>query len=234
MHSVGMPLVRLWWGLIALGCCKDLQMPAELIPEENLPSGIEKIGVGSDLYEAVNQGGAQLARGLASRFTKDGVEFADGTVFPADIVVFATGWHQSISFLSQELQNKIAGAGYVRLFRHILPPTAQNIGFLGYASSFACQLTSEIGAHWLSEHFLGSLALPSADEMNQEIDRAHAWANDKLPNRGTEGFIGLHISHYVDDLMTDMGLPVRRVNSFFGEHFGIFRASRYASLAGER
>ena len=234
MHSMGRPLVRLWWGLIALGWRKDLQMPAELIPEESLPSGIEKIGVGSDLYDAVNEGAAQLVRGSVSRFTKDGVELADGKVFPADVVVFATGWHQSISFLSQELQNKIAGAGYVRLFRHILPPTAQKIGFVGYASSFACQLTSEIGAHWLSEHFLGSLTLPSVDEMNQEIDRVHAWANDKLPNRGTEGFIGPHISHYIDDLMTDMGLPVRRVNGFFGEYFGIFRASRYASLVDER
>ena len=123
---------------------KDLQMPAELIPEENLPSGIEKIGVGSDLYDAVNKGAARLARGSVSRFTKDGVELADGTVLPADVVVFATGWRQRISFMSRELQNEIAGDGYVRLFRQILPPKAQDIGFVGYASSFACQLTSEM------------------------------------------------------------------------------------------
>ena len=70
--------------------------------------------------------------------------------------------------------------------------------------------------------------------MNQEIDRVHAWADEHLPNRGTEGFVGPYISPYVDDLMTDMGLPVRRVKSFVGEYFGIFRASRYAGLAEER
>jgi hypothetical protein len=234
MHSAGKPLVRLWWGVIALGWRKDLQMPAALIPEEKLPSGIEKIGVGSRLYKAVNEGTAQLARGSVSRFTKDAVELGDGTVVPADTVVFATGWHQSISFLSAELQREIAGDGYIRLFRQILPPTAQNIGFVGYASSFACQLTAEIGAHWLSEHFLGSLAIPSVDEMNREIDRVHAWADENLPNRGTEGFVGPLVSNYVDDLITDLGLPVRRVNSFFGEYFGVFRASRYANLADER
>ena len=234
MHSVGRPLVRLWWGLIALGWRKDLRMPAELIPVEKLPAGIEKIGVGSDLYDALHAGTAQVVRGSVNRFTNDGVELADGTALPADVVIFATGWHQSIAFLSEELQKEIADDGYIRLFRQILPPTTQDIGFVGYASSFACQLTAEIGAHWLSEHFLGSFALPPADEMNREIDRVHAWADDHLPNRGTEGFVGPHISHYVDDLMTDMGLPVRRVKSFFGEHFGIYRASRYAGLADER
>ena len=236
MHSLGRPLVRLWWGLIALGWRKDHQMPAELIPEETLPAGIEKAGVGSELYDAVNKGAAQPVRGSVSGFTTDGVELADGTVLPSDVVIFATGWRQRVAFLSQELQDEIVGDGYNRLYRQILPPTVQRLGFVGYASSFACQLTAEIGAHWLSEHFLGGLRLPSVDEMNQEIDRVHAWADEHLPNRGTEGFVGPYLSPYVDDLMTDMGLPVRRVKSFVGEYFGIFRASRprYAGLAEER
>ena len=45
--------------------------------------------------------------------------------------------------------------------------------------------------------------------MNEQIDRVHAWAEQNFPNRGAEGFIGPHMSHYVDDLMTDMGLPLR-------------------------
>ncbi len=209
-------------------------MPAELSPEEKLPSGIEKVGVGSDLYDAVNDDTARVVRGTVSRLTKDGVELADGTVLPADVVIFATGWNQSISFLHEALQNEIAPDGYIRLFRQILPPMVQNLGFVGHASSFACQLTAEIGAHWLSEHFLGALELPSTDEMNREIDRVHAWADESLPNRGAEGFIGPYVSHYVDDLIRDMGLRVRRVHGFFGEYFGIFRASRYAGLSEER
>jgi dimethylaniline monooxygenase (N-oxide forming) len=234
LHSVGKPLVWLWWKLIGLGWRKDLQIPPGMIPEDKLPSGIEKIGVGGDFYAVVNAGKARAVCGSLSRFTENGIELTDGTVLPADVVVFATGWHQTISFLSKELQSEIAGEGYIRLFRTLLPPTAPNLGFIGYASSVACQLTAEIGAHWLSEHFLGSLALPSVEQMNQEIDQVHAWAEEHLPMRGTEGFIGPYLSPYVDELMRDMRLPTRRERKFRTEYFGPFRASRYAGLTEER
>jgi len=209
-------------------------MPPALIPEERLPLGIEKAGVGSDFYEVVNAGKAKTVRGEISEFQEDGVKLSDGTLLPADVVIFATGWNQSVAFLSEELQREIVRDGYSRLYRQILPPAVQNLGFVGYASSFACQLTAEIGAHWLSEHFLGSLTLPSEENMNEEIDRVHAWAEREFPNRGTEGFIGPNLSHYVDELMTDLGLPLRREKSVLAEYFGPFRASRYAGLADER
>jgi len=234
MHTVGKPLVWLWWTLTALGWRKDLQMPAELIPKEKLPSGIEKIGVGSDFYEVVNAGKAHAIQGEIVQFRENSIELSNGSVLSADVVVFATGWHQSVAFLSEELQKEVVVDGHARLYRQVLPPTVQNLGFIGQASSFACQLTAEIGAHWLSELFLGSLALPTPEEMNNEIDRVHEWAETYLPNRGTEGFIGPHMSHYVDDLMTDMGLPLRREKGFFAEYFGPVRGSRYAGLADER
>lgn len=234
MHSIGRPLIWLWWRLIGLGWKKDLGIPSNLVPTEKLPSGVEKLGVGSDFYEVVNEGKAQAIRGTAKQFTSNGIILDDGTELPADVVVFATGWQQSLSVLSKELQHEITGQGYIRLYRRILPPSVQNIGFIGQASSIACQLTAEIGAHWLSEHLLGSLELPSVDEMNSEIDKAHAWADEYLPNRGTEGFVGPYLSHYVDELIREMGLPLRRNKGFFSEYFGPFRGSRYAELAAER
>jgi hypothetical protein len=50
----------------------------------------------------------------------------------------------------------------------------------------------------------------------------------------TEGFIGPYLSPYVDELMRDMRLPVRRSPGLFTEHFGLFRASGYAGLTAER
>ena len=70
--------------------------------------------------------------------------------------------------------------------------------------------------------------------MNEEINQAHAWADANLPNRGTEGFVGPHISHYVDDLMGDMGLATRRLDKFVAEYLTAFRASRFAGLGEER
>jgi cation diffusion facilitator CzcD-associated flavoprotein CzcO len=233
-HSAGKPLIRLWWGLISFAWPKDLKMPANMTPDDRLPAGIEKTGVGGEIYAAVNNGTADAICGSLKRFTPDGVELEQGNKLSADIVIFATGWQQNLSFLSEQLRKQIAPAGYPRLFRHILPPSVTNIGFIGYASSFASQLTAEIGAHWLSEQFLGNLALPSVDDMNKEIERAHAWADLYLPNRGTEDFVGPYISHYVDDLMVDMGLETKRTGSVAKEYLTAFRASRYAGLADER
>ena len=233
-HTAGKPLIRLWWALISFAWPKDLKMPPVLKPDERLPAGIEKIGVGGEIYAAVNNGTANAICGSIKRFTPDGVELEQGENLSADIVIFATGWQQNLSFLGEQLRKQIAPAGYPRLFRHILPPSVTNIGFVGYASSFACQLTAEIGAHWLSEQFLGNLVLPSVDEMNEEIDLAHTWADLNLPNRGTEDFVGPYISHYVDDLMVDMGLETRRTGSVVKEYLTAFRASRFAGLADER
>jgi cation diffusion facilitator CzcD-associated flavoprotein CzcO len=233
-HGAGKPLIRLWWGLISFAWPKDLKMPPVMTPDERLPAGIEKIGVGGEIFAAVNNGSADAICGSIKRFTMDGVELDQGAKLSADVVIFATGWQQNLSFLDEQLRDQIAPAGYPRLFRHILPPSVTNIGFVGYASSFACQLTAEIGAHWLSEQFLGNLDLPSVDEMNQEIDLAHSWADLHLPNRGTEDFVGPYISHYVDDLMVDMGLETRRTGSVMKEYLTAFRASRFAGVAGER
>lgn len=234
MQSIGKPLVRTWWALIALGWKKDLQMPKTLEPAEKPPEGLEKIGVGDDFYRAVNNGDANAVCGSIEKFYKDGVELADGTKLPANVVVFATGWQQDFSFLAEEIREQLIGDGYYRLYRQILLPTIQNIGFIGYASSYSCTVTSEIAAHWLSEHFLGSLELPSVEQMNDEIDRVHQWSETYLPYRGTEGFIGPFIPQYVDELMGDLKHRKKRMKGFFAENFSAFRASRYVDLAEER
>ena len=234
MHSVGKPLVRIWWGLLAFAWSKDLKMPRALRPEQPLPAGLDHAGVGGDFYAAVNDGSADERRGSIKRFLPGRVELEDGESLPADIVIFATGWQQSLSFLSEELRNEIAGEGYPRLFRQILPPTVPNIGFIGYASSFSNTLTSEIGAHWLSEHYVGSLRLPTVDALNAMIDRAHEWADSNMPDRGAEGWLGPYFLHYVDELITDMGLETKRARGFVREYLTMYRASRFAGLGDER
>jgi len=234
MQSVGKPLVLAWWALTALGWKKDLQMPTQFEPAEQLPDGLEKTGVGDDFYRAFNDGDAHAACGAIRRFHSNGVELEDGTRLPADVVVFATGWQQDFSFLNKDICEMVVGNGHYRLYRQILPPLIQNIGFVGYASSFSCTVTSEIAAHWLSEHFLGSLEQPSVNRMYEEIDAVHQWSENYLPNRGTEGFIGPFICQYIDDLLGDLKLRKKRHNGFFVENFTAFRASRYAGLSEER
>ena len=50
------------------------------------------------------------------------------------------------------------------------------LGFIGYASSTACQLTSDVAAHWLSQFYRGELALPAAAEMEWTAWKVrHRW-----------------------------------------------------------
>jgi cation diffusion facilitator CzcD-associated flavoprotein CzcO len=233
-HRLGKPLIWIWWKFTETGWRNDLKIPSVLNPEETLPVGLEKVGVGGDFYSVYNDGLAKAIRGSIKRFTKDGIELNDDSIVKADLVIFATGWKQDIPFLSNELRKEIYDKGYIWLYRHILPPTVPNLGFIGQASSFASQLTFEIGAHWLSEYFLGSLQIPSVEKMNSEIDYIHKWANNNLANRGSEGFIGPFISCYVDDLLDEMGLSTKREKGFIREYFTLFSPSRIAGLANER
>ena len=228
------PVARLWWGLLSVIWPKELNMPDAMKPEEKLPHDFEQIGVGDDFYKVANNGAAALKKGSIKRFESRAIELDTGERLPPDVVIFATGWTQTINFLSTKLQQEIAPSGRLNLYRQILPPTFQNIGFVGNASSIACQFTAEIGAHWLSEHFLGSLKLPSTEDMERDIERMHNWANAKLPSRGPETFIGPYLVHYMNDLLEDMGCGKKRAIPFLKDFFGPFFPSRFADLAGAR
>jgi hypothetical protein len=93
-----------------------------------------------------------------------------------------------------------------------------NLGFIGYASSTACQLTSEVGAHWLSQCFRGELHLPSAADMSREVARVLEWAGAVFPARSNGYFVGPYVSHYLDELLRDMKLPSKQAGNVFAEY----------------
>lgn len=105
--------------------------------------------------------------------------------------------------------------GCLRLYRHILPPQQPSLGFIGYASSTACQLTSKIAAHWLSQAFQGELTLGTVAEMEHEISQVLQWAAEIFPARSQGYFIGPYVAHYLDDLLRDIGLSCRQTSNFF-------------------
>jgi hypothetical protein len=127
---------------------------------------------------------------------------------------------QTLPFLVPELASAVLHDGHFRLYRHILPPTEQRLGFIGYASSTACPLTAEISAHWLSQTFSRGQRLPTVHEMEAEIQRVHAWLTEVFPGRPHGYFLGPYLMHHIDDLLTDMGLPTQRTRNVFTEYLG--------------
>jgi dimethylaniline monooxygenase (N-oxide forming) len=235
LHGPGKILTQLFWWVASLLFRSLLRMPAVMVPNQRLPLGLENVGVAPEFYAVARQGRLNLRRDSIMAFGDgDEVLLAGGDCVAADTVVFATGWRQTLPFLTPELASAVMRDGRFRLYRHILAPTEPRLGFIGYASSTACQLTAEIAAHWLSQTFCGELTPPTVDEMEAEIQRVHAWLADMLPARSQGFFVGPCVAHYVDDLLTDMGVPTRRTRNVFTEYLGEFTPARYCDVTEQR
>lgn len=233
-RRIAAPLLWLWWRFQGWLVARLAGMPADMVPDRPLPGGIENIGIGDEPYRTLRQGLVQTRRaGIASFVGGDRVCLDTGEVIAADVLVLATGWRQQIPFLDADLRQQVQCNGAFALYRRILPPRERRLGFVGYASSSACPLTSEVAAHWLAQCFRGELALPDTAAMEQEIARVRQWTAEVFPARSEGYFIGAYIAHYADELMRDMGLPPRR-GGRLREYLAPFWPRRYATLAQER
>jgi cation diffusion facilitator CzcD-associated flavoprotein CzcO len=235
LHGPMQGFVRLWWRGWSRVIRRFLNIPAVLVPDAALPAGFENIGIGGEFYEALNLGKLDLRRARIARFVgADSLYLDTGETVEADVVVLATGWSQGFAFLAHDLLSLVRRHGRLWLYRHILPPQEPHVGFIGYASSTACQLTSEVAAHWLSQCFRGELNLPSSAEMDREIARVLKWTNEVFPARSEGYFVGPYLAHYLDDLLHDMNLPRRRAGNVFSEYFAPLWPHRYQHLAEQR
>lgn len=234
-RRVSAALIRAWRTGLSRLVPRLVGMPAHMVPETPITSGAENIGIGETFYEALRQGLARAERAGIQGFSgEDRLRLDTGEEVEADVVIFATGWRQDVAVLEPELRRTVHRDGEFRLYRQILPPGEPRLGLVGYASSANSPLTSEIGAHWLSQCFRGELDLPDAAGMEREVDRVRAWRRTVFPGRGEGYFIGGYVVSYVDELMRDMGLPVRRAGNPLSEYLGPIWAERYRGVTDER
>jgi dimethylaniline monooxygenase (N-oxide forming) len=235
LRRLGAPLLWLYRRMISRLVVRLVGIPDDMVPDRSPHSGAENIGIGEAFYQVLRQGLVQARRTQNVSFAgKDRVQLDSGEQLPADIVICATGWCQNLAFLDAGLRQEIEVNGRFQLYRHILPPQEQHLGFVGYASSANCPLLSELAAHWLSQCFRGELALPSANEMAEEIERVLQWTREVFPKRPEGYFIGAFVAHYADDLLRDMGLRTRRTESLLSEYLMPLWADRYKGLTKER
>ena len=235
LRAVGAPLLSAMWRARSRRVARLNGIPATMVPDRPLPEGIESVGIGGEFYDALREGRVTARRASIASFTgARSIRLDTGEEIAADLVVCATGWRRNVSFLDPELSREVHKDGSFRLYRHILPPGNPHLGFVGYASSTACPLLSEISAHWLSQCFRGELALPDESEMEREIARVIRWARRTFPACAEGHFIGAYVAHYADALMRDMGLPRRRTGSVLSEYSAPIWSERYRQLAEER
>jgi hypothetical protein len=163
-------------------------------------------------------------------YTDKGLRLATGEEVAADVIVFATGHHKVFPFLDSSVRVH-DDDGRLRLYRGIVPPGADRLGFVGFRQVFNNIMGMELTAHWLTRHFRATLrTTPGEQGMREAIDARLAWQEQVLPGSGGYDF-GPYDIHCADELLHDMGLPSRRAGNLLAEYLlpgGV--AHRYAGL----
>jgi glycine/D-amino acid oxidase-like deaminating enzyme len=191
----------------------------DLLPAGTIEDIVKNaIGLVTDgFYEGVAAGRIAVHRDRTIKrlLEKDGAphaELSDGTVLRADLVVCATGYRQSLPFLDDELVARLRDErGNFRLYRQIHPVDVARLSFAGYNSSFFSPLNAETAALWIAAQLSGSLELPSADAMREQVAARIAFMDGATGGHHCHGTKIIPFSlHNVDEVLDDLGLNLGR------------------------
>lgn len=182
----------------------------EATPEAPLPSGVVRTGVYPDGFvDALERGAITPVRTTIERFDRDGLRLGTGECLPADAVIFGTGFRRDVPFLPADL-DCWTDDGRFRAYRSIVPPSTDDLGFVGFRQTFANFLSMEVSAHWLAAYFREALpSMPTRAEMRDAVDRRLAWQTETMTL--SDGFeFGPYVLHAVDELLHDLGVSPDR------------------------
>jgi len=177
-----------------------------------------ELSVESDgFFEKVRNREITAIKGEISAFHPKGITVPGAGDLELDTVIFGTGFAQTLPFLPDPLVAQLTDSeGNYLLYRNILPLSIPALAFVGYNSSFFCNLTSEIAALWLCEYLEGRLQLPAKSEQESQIKDHLAWRKQFRQNAlyRNASVYPFNIT-YVDWLLKDMNarLPLKALLS---------------------
>lgn len=206
---------------------------AGMLPETDITDLLYgELSVESDgFYQKVREQRIIPLRSEIAGFYEQGVQLANREIVQLDTVIFGTGFQQTIPFFSEELIRKFTDAdGNYLLHRNILPVRVPALAFVGYNTSFYCNLTSEIAALWLCEYLDGQINLPPKAAMDAQILDHLNWRKQFRPNGlfKNAGVYPFNLT-YVDWLLADMQarLPL---GALLSEWLKVVEPSNYAPV----
>ncbi|HEY9694376.1 MAG TPA: NAD(P)-binding domain-containing protein [Oculatellaceae cyanobacterium] len=216
LHSIGKPLVWLFWRNVETLLRLQLGLDScGMKPDYHIDDLECSVSVASPgFFKYIRAGKIKPIKTSIARFIPGGVELANGQQVLADVVIFGTGFTQSIPFLQEQYRRMLIDEeGIFQLYRHLIHPEIPQMGFVGYNSSFFSQLTSEVGAWWLLDYVNGKLSLPSTEEMYQEIADELDWMKTRFPTVVVGGnclatFSFRHIEQLIKDMDTSHKLKI--------------------------
>jgi dimethylaniline monooxygenase (N-oxide forming) len=188
---------------------------ADLMPEQSIEyDGFSNSTMlpKAEFFEYIHEGKLGAHRAGISSFTEDGVILSNGQTVLCDTVILATGWKTDYGFLSEDIRKRMAFSedGYY-LYRQIVHPDVPNAAFIGSnAVTYINILTHNLQARWLAELLRGTHELPTRQDMKTHIAAMTAWKRRIVPpSTSRAATLHLHMQHYHDDLLRDMGLSHR-------------------------
>ncbi|MFD1160739.1 flavin-containing monooxygenase [Roseovarius aestuarii] len=222
LHTVGYPLPWLFWRVVEMLLRIQQKLGTRIANGDTL---IPVHPIDYDAYsevtmvprpgfiESISAGEISAHRSGLRRFTENELILEDGDTLSVDCVVFGTGWKTGFGFLPKDLRIALGEEpDGIYLYRHILHPDAPNLAFVGRASSFMSVTTFSLQARWLSEVVARNVTLPSKGDMLAAIASLRHWKQSWMPDGAARSAtLLLHMTHYHDELLLDMGAdPLRK------------------------
>ncbi|HEX6036982.1 flavin-containing monooxygenase [Longimicrobium sp.] len=239
LHTVGAPGVWLFWrGVEALLTATYGLGAAGMVPEERIEDVVScALSLETEgMYDAVRDGRLDARRAGIRALHPGEVELDTGERLPADVVILGTGFRQGVPFLDEDARRTVQDAdGVFHLYRNLVHPDVPRLAFVGYNSSLYSQLTSEIGARWVSRLWTGELRLPPRDAMLDDVRARWEWLRAHRPQGTASGTCVIPFNfHYIDDLLRDLGArTVRRPLNRVAEWMMPVDPRNYAGLKAE-
>ncbi len=183
-----------------------------------------------EVYKLMQHGKILNRQSQIKSFSENGITLENGEQIDCDVVIFGTGYSSNYDFLPETFKKSKEDDG-VYLYRHIIHPDIPNMAFIGRAATFSNSLTSHLASAWLVNLLKGKFQLPNRDDMLAEIEAIKNWKRSFMPaisSRAT--VIKLHMIHFHDELLRDMGInPYRKKNRIL-ELFSDYRPIDYSEI----
>jgi hypothetical protein len=226
VHTLGRPLIWFWWRLVELLLRFQCRLGSKFGTRESLMPD-EPVEIGSfgeptmlprpEFYRLIRKGAIQARKTGVSAFTPSEIILESGERVSADLVVLGTGWRTDYAFLPKPVRTRLQiETDGLYLYRHILHPDLPRLAFIGNASTISSVLTYSLQARWLGDVLAGKITLPSPDAMHWEIIALRDWKRRWMPLSQQRGArLILHMLHYHDELVRDIGAtPLRKLGFF--------------------
>jgi hypothetical protein len=161
------------------------------------------------LHDELEAGRITVRKGI-QRFTSDGIVFdSEESPTPVDVVVFATGYRQGVSFIDPEIVDmRYEREGNdVPLYKYIFPIHQNNYSSLGFvnfvqSATFMC---AELQCRYFLQVLKGERALPSVEVQEKEMrDIRNTLCAQYMDRQQLRVQAGLSIKYY-DDLAVAIG-----------------------------